>query len=174
MQNKLVRDLMVPIEDYPCIPDTLTIGDSIAEMTVQIARRGGRLSLPRVALVFDEDFSKLLGMLRRRDIMRGLEPAYMGGGPLKYARKLFDIEVDPNLSELSYDTLITGIRKRSRRLAKDYMSPIKAVIQHDDHMMKAMCEMVEHNTSLLPVIEKGNVVGVIASVDVLSEIALVI
>ena len=54
------------------------------------------------------------------------------------------------------------------------MLPITATINHDDHIMKAVCEMVDQDTSLLPVLKGRNVVGVVRSVDVLSEIALVI
>ena len=173
MQDKLVQDIMVPVEDYPCIPETLTIGDAVVEITVQILRKR-HLSLPRVALVFDEEFTDLRGMLRRRDIMRGLEPRYLGGGPLKHQRKHFNVAVDPGLSELSYGSIIAGIRKRGKRLVRDYMIPIKATIAHDDHVMTAMCMLVEHNTSVLPVLKGDKVVGVVGSVDVLSEVALII
>jgi CBS-domain-containing membrane protein len=173
MQDKLVQDIMVPVEDYPCIPDSMTIGDAVVEITVQILRKK-HLSLPRVALVFDEEFTDLKGMLRRRDIMRGLEPRYLGGGPLKHQREHFNVAVDPALSELSHDAIIAGIRKRGRRLVKDYMIPIKATIAHDDHIMTAMAMMVEHNASVLPVLRGNEVVGVVGSVDVLSQVALVI
>ena len=88
--------------------------------------------------------------------------------------KLFNVEVDPNLSELPYEKIIAGIRKRADHLVKDFMIPIKATINCDDHIMKAMYEMVEQNTSLLPVLEDGNVVGVVRSVDVLGELALIV
>jgi len=173
MNEKLVQDLMVPLEEYPCIPDSLTLRDAIMEMSVQILRKK-QLTLPRVALVFDESLSDLLGMLRRRDIMRGLEPRFLASGSLDYRRKLFDVEIDPNLSELSYDKMIAGIRKRADRLVRDFMVPIKATIDCGDHMMKAMYEMVDQNTSLLPVLKEGKVVGVVRSVDVLAELALIV
>jgi len=173
MKDKTVQDIMVPVEEYPCIPDTLTIGDAVVEMTVQILRTK-HLSLPRVALVFDEDFADLRGMLRRRDIMRGLEPGFLISGSLGYAEKLFNVDVDPNLSELSHDKIVASLRQRSKRLVRDFMIPIPATINHDDHIMKAVCEMVDRDTSLLPVLEGPNVIGVVRSVDVLSEIALVI
>ena len=173
MKDKLVRDIMVPLEEYPCIPHTLSLGDAILEMTVQI-RRKNQVSLPRVALVFDEDFSDLLGLLRRRDIMRGLEPGFLGGGPLEYQRKLFDVRIDPNLSELSYDKMIARIRQRAKALVEEFMIPIAATIEHDAHIMKAICEMVAKNTSLLPVLQDDNVVGVVRSVDVLNELALIV
>jgi CBS domain-containing protein len=173
MKDKTVQDIMVPVEQYPCIPDTLTIGDAIIEMTVQILKRK-QLSLARVALVFDEEFQDLRGMLRRRDIMRGLEPRFLISGSLGYTRKLFNVPIDPNLSELSHEQLFTGLRKRAKRLVRQYMVPIKATVNYDDHIMKAVCEMVDHDASVLPVLKEGTVIGVVRSVDVLSEIALII
>jgi len=168
-----VRDILVPLEQYPCIPDTLTLRDAITEMAVQILKRK-QLSLPRVALVFDDDFNELLGMLRRRDIMRGIEPRFLAGGSLDYRRKLFNVAMDANLSELAYDKIIEHIRKRSNRLVGEFMIPIKATINYEDHITKAVYEMVEQNTSLLPVLKDRHVVGVVRSVDVLSEISLLI
>ena len=173
MNMQLVRDIMVPLDEYPRIPETHTLRDAISEMAVPITRKG-QTSLPRVALVFDDDFSDLLGLLRRRDIMRGLEPRFLVGGSLEYRRKLFDVEIDPNLSELSHDKTIARIRTRSARLVREFMIPIRATINYDDHIMKAMSEMVDQNVSLLPVLDNNRVVGVVRSVDLLSEIALVI
>jgi len=174
MSEKLVQDIMVPLEEYPCVPDTHTLRQAIEEMGKVQILRGKQASLPRVALVFDESFSDLLGMLRRRDIMRGLEPEFLVGGSLEYRRKLFDVEIDPNLPELSHDKIVAGIRKRANRLVREFMIPIKATIDYDDHIMKAIYEMVDQNTSLLPVLKDDEIVGVVRSVDVLSEIALIL
>ena len=171
MLDKLARDIMVPLEEYPCITATLTLRDAITEMLVQILRKK-QLTLPRTALVFDDDFGELLGVLRRRDIMRGLEPRFLGGGLLNYRRKLFDVDTDPNLSELSYDAMLARMRKRADRLVGEFVTPIAATVNHDDHIMKVMYEMVDRNTSLLPVLRAKAVVGVVRSIDVLSEIAL--
>jgi CBS domain-containing protein len=172
MNEKLVRDIMVPLEEYPCISETLTLRDAISEMAIQIMRKG-QLTLPRVALVFDDGFNDLQGSLRRRDIMRGLEPRFLLSGSLEYRRKLFDVEIDPNLAELSHDKVVAGIRKRASRLVREFMIPIKATIKHDDHIMKAIYEMVDQDTSLLPVLKDNSVVGVVRSVDLLGELALI-
>jgi CBS domain-containing protein len=173
MKNIPIRDIMVPVDQYPCIPDTLTLGDAVIELTVQIQREN-QCSLPRVALVFDEDFRDLRGLLRRRDIMRALEPRFLMSRTLKYQRKLFTVPVDPNLSEFSFGKIIAGLRTRATHLVKEVMRPISATIGHNDHILKAMCEMVHHDTSLLPVIEDNKVIGVMRSVDVLREIARVL
>ncbi len=173
MNEKLVGAVMVPLEEYPCIPDSYTLRDAIHEMGVQILKEQ-LLSLPRMALVFDDSLSKLLGVLRRRDIMRGLEPRFMAGGAPKYQRQLFSVTIDPNLAELSFDTVVAGIRKRASRRVREFMIPIKATINHDDHIMKAVYEMVDQNVSVIPVMENNRVVGVVRSIDVLRELALVV
>jgi len=158
MIDKLAKDIMVPLEEYPCIAETITLRDAIREMAVQIVTKK-QSSLPRVALVFDDGFGDLRGLLRRRDIMRGLEPSFLGGGSLEYRRKLFDVEVDPNLSELSHDKIVAGMRRRADGLVRDFMTPIKATIDYEDHMMKAVHEMVNQNVSLLPVLREGSIVA---------------
>lgn len=109
-----------------------------------------------------------------QDIMRGLEPRFLVSGSLEYRRKLFDVEIDPNLAELSYEKMIARMRERADRPVREFMIPIKATIDHDDHIMKVIYEMVDRNTSLLPVLKDGSVDGVVRSVDVLNEIALII
>ena len=170
MNEMLVHDILVPVDEYPCIPETYTLRHAIEEMGKAQILRNNQASLPRMALVFDEGLSTLLGMLRRRDILRALEPRFLVSGSLDYRRKLFNVDVDPNLSELSYDKMIAHIRKQADRLVKDCVIPIKATIDYDDHIMKAIQEMVDQNTSLLPVLRENSVVGVVRSVDVLNAI----
>jgi CBS-domain-containing membrane protein len=84
------------------------------------------------------------------------------------------VQIDPNLAELSYDKVIARMRERANQTVRDFMTPIKATVDCDDHIMKAIYEMVDENTSLLPVLRKGSVAGVVRSVDVLNEIASII
>jgi CBS domain-containing protein len=174
MNDKPVHEIMVPLADYPCICETHTLREAIEEMTKTQILRNERTTLARVALVFDVHYRALLGTLRRRDIMRGLEPRFLLSESMEYERKLFSIEVDPNLAELSSDKVIAQMRQRANRRVSDFMMPIPTTIGHGDHLMKAIYEMVDHNTSLLPVTKEGTVVGVVRSVDLLHEIALII
>jgi CBS domain-containing protein len=174
MSEKLVRDVMVSLEEYPCISDTCTLAEAIDQMRKATILRKERASLPRVALVFDDGFNDLLGVLRRRDIMRGLAPRFLASGALDYRKKLFDVKLDPNLPELSFDTRIARICERSGRLVREFMMPIKITIDGSDHIMKAVHTMVEQNVSLIPVLDGNRVVGVVRSVDVLRELCLII
>ena len=58
-------DIMIPLNKYPHIPHWFTMRQALAEMEHTELEIGGRGSLPRVVLVFDEEYA-LLGIVRRR------------------------------------------------------------------------------------------------------------
>ena len=165
-----VREIMIPLEQYPSVRDNATLEEAIAVIESAQLEVDLRKSLPRVLLVFDE-INVMVGTVRRRDIMRGLEPKFLVSQPLEYRKKLFDVAVDPNLSELSYDRVVKGIREQARRPVSDVMRPIEATIDADDHIMKATYEMVSLDLALIPVLHDGRLEGVVRSVDVFHEFA---
>lgn len=167
-----IGDIMIPVDDYPSVRDSDTLRQAVSVIeSAQLRVETGR-SLPRALLVFD-DIQVLVGYVRRRDIMRGLEPRFLVTGPLEYRYKLFDIGVDPNLSELPWDRerVVKGILQQADRPVSDVMRPIEAILQADDHVMKAISAMVSLDLSLIPVIEGKELVGVVRSVDAFQEIA---
>ena len=79
MPTKHAKDIMIPLNKYPHIPHTLTLREAVAEMELSVVEVGGLKSLPRALLVFDDD-QQLLGVVRRRDILRGLDPSPLWQG----------------------------------------------------------------------------------------------
>ena len=112
----------------------------------------------------------ILGTVRRRDIMRALEPQYLVSQPLEYRKKLFDVAVDPNLTEMSYDRIVKGIVANSRRAVRSVARPVEVALDVDDHIMKGIYEMVSHGLTVLPVRERGRVVGVVRTVELFREL----
>jgi len=167
---KRAGDLMIPLDEYPHIPYWFTLRQTLAELENSVLEVQGRTSLPRCVLVFDEKY-QLMGVARRRDILRGLEPEFLTTKSLEVRKRMFDIKVDPNLSELSYEKLLEDIRKQAQRPVSEVMQPIVASVDHDDHMIKVIYEMVDNNLSLVPVMKDNRVVGVIRSVDLIHEVA---
>ena len=165
-----VKEIMIPVEQYPSVRDRATLREAIVKMEEAVLEVELRKSLPRVLLVFDE-INVLVGTVRRRDIMRGLEPKFLLSKPLEYKKKLFDIAVDPNLAELSYDRVVRGIREQANRPVSDVMSPIEAILDADDHVMKAVQAVVALDVSLIPVLQRGKLLGVVRSVEVFHELA---
>ena len=165
-----VKEVMIPVELYPAVRDNTTLREAIAKIEEAQLEVELRKSLPRVLLVFDE-INVLVGTVRRRDIMRGLEPKYLLSKPLEYKKKLFDIAVDPNLAELSYDRVVRGIREQANRPVSDVMLPIASILDAEDHVMKAVQAMVALDVNLIPVLQEGKLVGVVRSVDVFHDLA---
>jgi predicted transcriptional regulator len=164
---------MIPIEDYPCIPPDCTIRHAVEVFRNSQLEVEGRKSLPRVLLVLDSA-GRAVGTVRRRDIMRGLEPRHLLTQPLSYRKKLFDVSIDPNLSELSYDRIVKGIREQCGRPVSEIMRPIEVALDHGDHIIKGIYEMVGYGLTLLPVIKDGRVVGVVRSVELFREMAHIV
>lgn len=167
---KRVREIMVPLEAYPRIGIDQSLREAVAVIEKVELEVGLRRSLPRVILVFDGE-RDLVGLVRRRDIMRGLEPNFLVSQPMEYQKKAFDVAVDPNLAVFSYDRILKGVRDQADRPVRDVLQPIKVTIEADDHLMKAVQEMVNNNLAMIPVVEIGEVVGVLRSVDLFHELA---
>ena len=161
---------MIPLDKYPHIPHGFTLRQAMVEIEKSEFNIKGRKSLPRVILILDEKY-QLMGMVRRRDILRGLEPRFLRGASMDYQKKLFDIKVDGNLSEINYDHFVNGIKERAERPVREVMRPITSTVDHNDHIIKVIYEMVDNDLSLLPVLKEGKVVGVVRSVDVFHEVA---
>jgi predicted transcriptional regulator len=166
-----VSAIMIPIDRYPSVEPDCSLKDAIAVMKAAQLEIDGRKSLPRVLLVIDRDKDMLLGVVRRRDIMRGLEPPSLVSEPLDYRKKLFDVTVDPNLSEMAFDKVVHGIQEQSRRPVREIMRPIKATIDANDHIIKAVYEMVSGSLTLLPVLADRELVGVLRTVEAFEELA---
>jgi CBS domain-containing protein len=163
-------EIMIPLEQYPHVCDTCTLREAIAEMEKAQLEVNGRRSLPRLLLVFDQD-KQLVGLVRRRDLLRGLEPRFLRGEHADYPRRLFEVDIDPNLLELSSDSLVEGMRGRSEHTVRDVMVADIVTIDYDDHVMKAIHEIVSRNITALPVLREGRVVGIVRTVELFHEVA---
>lgn len=171
METKTAEEIMIPIDDYPCVQQRQTIREAIEVFETSQIEVGGRKSLPRVVLVFDEK-DDLVGMVRRRDIFRGLEPKFLVDRPLHHRKSYFAFKVDPNLAELAIDKdrVAKEVKEQANIQVGEIMKPIKETVEHNDHIVKVMYEMVDNNLSLIPVLKDGIVIGVVRSVEALFEV----
>jgi predicted transcriptional regulator len=173
LETLRIGDIMIPLGDYPTVTPENTLKEAIKKMEQSQLEVDGKKSLPRVLLVM-EATGELAGTVRRRDIMRGLEPKHLVTQPLNYRKKLFDVSIDPNLSELSYETMIKAVREQANKPVRAVMRPIQVALDHDDHIIKGVYEMVGYGLTLLPVIQQGKVVGVVRSVELFRELAHIV
>jgi predicted transcriptional regulator len=170
MTGICAKDILVPLDKYPHIPNFHTLKQAVALMEHSVIEIGDRISLPRSLLVFDKDY-RLVGVARRRDILRGLEPEFLQRMPLKNRRELFDVEVDPNLLEMSYEKIAKEIAARGELSVSTVVRPLKTIVDYNDHLARIVHEMVKWQANLLPVERDHRIVGVVRSVDVFHEVS---
>ncbi len=171
MDMKKAGDLMISLDKYPHIPYWFTLRQAMAEMEHAEFEINGSTCPCRVLLVFDEKY-QLLGTVRRRDILRGLEPGFLSNLVLEQRKQFFDAKTDRQAADAGIGKLKHGILERAQRPVSDIMRIIKSTVQYDDHIIRVVYEMVDSNVSVIPVIRDGRVVGAIRSEDVFHEVAL--
>jgi CBS domain-containing protein len=162
--DKKVKDLMIPLEDYPHIPYWFTLRQAMAIVREATIKFEGSFE-PRAVLVFDEKY-QLMGMLTLRDIIKGLEP--------KFLQETSLVKMDPNLTVLMGDLFGTNMREQSQRPVSEVMSPILVTVDGSAPIVKALYLMVKENVGLMPVIQDGKVAGMVRLSDLFGEIATVV
>jgi CBS domain-containing protein len=159
--TKRVKELMIPLEDYPHIPYWFTLRQAMAIVREAAIKFEGSFE-PRAILVFDEKY-QLMGMLTLRDIIKGLEPRFMHETAL--------VKSDPNLTVLMGDLFGPGMREASQKPVSEVMSPIKITVQGSDPIAKALFLMIKEGVGVMPVIQDSKVAGMIRLSDLFKEIS---
>ncbi|MDD5641400.1 MAG: CBS domain-containing protein [Syntrophales bacterium] len=159
--EKRVKDLMIPLEDYPHIPYWFTLRQAMAIVREAAIKFEGSFE-PRAVLVFDEKY-QLMGILTLRDIIRGLEPRFLHETSL--------VKGDPSLAVLMGDLFGPGLKEASQKPVSEVMSPIKATVQGSDLVAKAIFLMIKENVGMMPVIQDNKVAGMVRLSDLFKEIS---
>jgi len=173
MVLKRAGDILIPIDKYPHIPYWFTLRQAVAALEKSDIVVDGRHSLPRALLVFNEQY-QLLGIVRRRDILRGLEPKFLRTMPAPTRKQLFEVEADAELVEMSEGKIMKAIQEQADQPVSEVMQPIITTVDDEDPITKIVYKMVGGDQTLIPVLRDKKIVGVIRSVDVFHEIALLL
>lgn len=173
MSTKRARDIMIPLNDYPHIPYWFTLRQAVALMDKAVLACGPTPSLPRALLVIDEPY-QLMGIVRRRDILAGLEPRFLRSTHVHHSRMLTGIDIDPNLGQLSIGQFTHAMKEQANVKVVKVMKPIHDLVDENEHLAVIIYKMINHDQNLLPVMSGNKVIGVVRSVDVFSEVAHVI
>jgi len=160
-EQKKVKDLMIPLEDYPHIPYWFTLRQAIAIVRESAIKFEGTFE-PRAVLVFDEKY-QLMGMLTLRDIIKGLEPRFLHETPL--------VKADPSLAVLMGDLFGPGLKEQSQKPVSEVMSPIKVSVEGTAPIAKALFLMIKENVGLMPVVQDNKVAGMIRLSDLFNEVS---
>ncbi len=162
-------DLMIPLERYPHIPYWFTIRQAMEELEHCAIEIDGRKSLPRFVLIFDEEY-QLMGTVRRRNLLRGLEPDFMINFMIDEVKKIFAPDADPEKKRELMEHAVDDIRKQAERQVSEIMQPIEETADYHDNIFQLIYDININQVSLLPVLQDNRVVGVVRAADVFHKI----
>lgn len=173
MGERSVRDIMVPLGSYPHARPSQTLAEAAEQLATAQIEALGTTSMPRVLLVIDEN-NHLLGSVRRRDILRGLEPAFEDDLDTAHPEAHVQPEIDPNLTDLIPALDPETLARKLDRPVGDVIHELRAQLDIDDSLLKAVRALVGNDTHIAAVLDDGNVVGVVRTLDVLSAVRAIL
>jgi CBS domain-containing protein len=159
-----IKDLMIPLEDFPHIPYWFTLRQAMAIVREATVKFEGAFE-PRAVLVFDEKY-QLMGILTLRNMIKGLE--------LNFLQETGLVKMDPNLTVLTGDLLGPNMSAASQRPVSEVMCPIAVTVEASAPVAKALYLMIQENVGFLPVVQAGKVVGMIRLSALFNEVAKVV
>jgi CBS domain-containing protein len=162
--DKKVKEVMIPLEDYPHIPYWFTLRQAMAIVREAAIKFEGAFE-PRSVLVFDEKY-QLVGILTLRDIVKGLEPKFLqAGGP---------VQMDPSLTALVGDLFGPQIKEQAQKPVREVMSPLRVTVGTEDSIAKALALMIKENVGMMPVMQDHKVAGMVRLTELFQEISKIV
>jgi CBS domain containing-hemolysin-like protein len=164
--NPVVRDLVIPLEDFPHLNETQTLHDAVEELLSYTCGEFDRIRYAEI-LIFN-DRNQLCGRARLQDILLSLDPR------LKEASKVKGFEGKGagflDLVALWEDSFFVECRKWAHIRIKNLMSPIKYTVKGSDPVLKALAIMTNTGNYVLPVVDAGSIIGVIRLKEIFKTI----
>jgi CBS domain-containing protein len=157
--EKKVKDLMIPLEEYPHIPYWFTLRQAMAILREAAITFEGQFE-PLAVLVFDEKY-RLMGILSLRDIIKGLEPRFLDGS----------LTPEADLPASLRDLFGPELQQVSQKPVSEFMKPNEVSIDADDSIAKALFLMIKEKVSRLPVLRDNKLAGLMRLSDLFQEIS---
>lgn len=166
MTAATAKDVMIALDAYPHARQSMSVTKAAQLLARAQIEVGGIASMPRVLLVLDED-DQLIGGLRRRDILRGLEPSFHDTLDDAHPEAHFKSEIDPNLTDLIPAIESQALASKFDKPIGEFVSELRGRVNTDDSLMKVVRELVGKDTHIAAVTDDARVVGVVRTLDVL-------
>jgi CBS domain-containing protein len=164
--NPVVRDLVIPLKDFPHLKETQTLHDGVE---ILLAHKCGEYERIRYAeLLVLNDQNQLSGRVTLQNILLSLDPR------LKEASKVKGFEGKEagflDLIILWEDSFFVECKKWSHIPIRNLMSPIKHIVKGGDPVLKALAIMTNTQNLVLPVVDGGRIIGVIRLKEIFTTI----
>ncbi len=178
MKEILVKDLMVPLDQYATINEAATLYEAVLVLEKAQAeyRKCQKTYLHRAVLVYDAT-GKIVGKLSQIDLLKGLEPKYNHAAaetgrtePKRFSRKF----LRSLIHQFSlWDRPLVDICKKAAQLrVKDCMDILEEneFVEADDSLAVAVHHLVLGRRQSLLVMKNEEIVGILRLTDVFHEV----
>ncbi len=166
-EERLVRDIMIPITDYTTITEERSVGEAVKKLreSFSAAVCTSRLMETghRSIMVFDRQ-GRIKGMLSIVDLLQEIMPFYLSAPKPSMADS---IQYSPMFWRGAFNREIQLLAKRR---VGEIMSPAPMTINDDSNLMEAAHTMVTQKVRRMVVVREGDVAGVIREQDLFFEI----
>jgi CBS domain-containing protein len=169
----VAREIMLPIAAYPSVRPSTTIREALVALgSSTVKLHDGHLIPPRYLLVISET-GELLGLLTRRDLLRGLSPhlAILEQTRQEVSRIVPFAAAASSLPFSWVSFFSPSAVERSKEPVRAVMNPIRGVVDAEADLSSVVSTMLSKQIDLVPVIDGGRVQGVIVMTDVFDRVA---
>lgn len=173
MSEKKVKDLMVPLDEYPMVDQNSALLDVVKALDDGLERLPPGKQPYRAVLVIDEH-GTIVGKIGQLGFLKALEPKYDLLGDLA---KLNSSGLSPELVTLVmehhrfFEELPTLCRRRKAIRAQDAMSPVAESVDGNESLADAIHKIVMWRQLSILVRRGDEVVGLIRLSDLYDEVA---
>jgi len=163
----IVKDLIVPLEQFPHVKSEEPIQEAVAQLFAHAANGSGKLMFDELIVTNAEDV--YVGRLTIQGILTCFFPTLFDGQQKKvFAGKS---EKFTDLAILMEDSFLAECRGQGSLPVSLFMSPPHKPIKADLHPLHAAEIMMAENETCLPVVEGNALIGVVRLIDVFRVLA---
>ncbi len=174
MNKTIVRELMVPLDDYAVVPDTATLLDAVKALDRAQERLPAGRQPHRAVLVADKS-GAIVGKIGQLGFLKGLEPKYNMLGDLDTLARagVSDILVSTMRDHFRYfeDTFSDICQRGAVIPVRDVMHAVREGIDESATLSEALHQLVMWQQLSLLVTRGGRVTGLIRLSDLFDEVA---
>jgi CBS domain-containing protein len=163
---------MLPVGRYPSIHEEISIREAIVALTASSVRlEDGHLIRPRYLLVLDRA-DELVGIVSRRDLLKGLSPQYRGAEQAEQAIRQLVPYGDAPYELIKWTSLFTpGAAAASQEPVRSVMDRVRGFVRPNDPLSTVVTTMIREGVDLVPVLQGRRVAGVVLMTNIFDMVA---
>ncbi|RJQ28123.1 MAG: CBS domain-containing protein [Peptococcaceae bacterium] len=162
IMEKIVKDIMVPVESFPAVTAQSTVKNTVA---VLVKALESEPCFHKVVLVVENN--TLAGIVGLKELLLAAEPSFLKENTYRG----WTVSGDWTMPLFVRGWVTERCLESAGRLVKDIMRPVVLKLKTVDPLGKAVHLMLAERVDILPVLQDNRVVGMVRDVDVFYEMA---